>query len=89
MKYNMSEEESQQSPQKRVNLDDIQVTSQDVALNLMAQFLEVAQKRGAFSMQEAAKIYQCVKFFKPAPAPTQSNESVEVNTDDEMKNVKN
>jgi hypothetical protein len=87
----MSEEniKEQQQQQPRVNLDDIQVTSQDVALNLMAQFLEVAQKRGAFSMQEAAKIYQCVKFFRPTSVPTQSTESVEVNTDDEMKNVTN
>lgn len=85
----MSEENIQeQQQQPRVNLDDIQVTSQDVALNLMAQFLEVAQKRGAFSMQEAAKIYQCVKFFRPTSVPTQSNES-EVNTDAEMKNVTN
>ena len=83
----MSEENTQQQQQQqRVNLDDIQVSSQDVALNLMAQFLEVAQKRGAFSMQEVAKIYECVRFFRPAPTPTPTQET-EVKTDDEMKNV--
>ena len=84
----MSEENKEQQQQQRVNLDDIQVTSQDVALNLMAQFLEVAQKRGAFTMQEAAKIYECVKFFRPAKAQEKSNVN-EVNTDDELKNVTN
>ena len=53
----MSEESNQQqsqqpTQQQRLNLDDIEVNSQDVALNLMAQFLELAQKRGAFTLQE-------------------------------------
>ena len=57
----------QPQPQQQVNLDDIDVNSQDIALNLMAQFLELAQKRGAFTLQESAKIYESVKFFRPVP----------------------
>lgn len=81
----MSEESSQQqsqqpTQQQRINLDDIEVNSQDVALNLMAQFLELAQKRGAFTLQESSKIYEAVKFFRPV----QKEEDTQ-----EMENKKN
>jgi len=72
------QQQQQQQQQQRINLDDIQVNSQDVALNLMAQFLELAQKRGAFSLQESAKIYESVKFFRPA----------QKNDDDSLENKK-
>jgi len=68
-----SQTQSQPQTQQKNNLDDIEVKSQDVALNLMAQFLEVAQKRGAFSIQEASKIYECLKFFKPADSTVNDN----------------
>jgi len=57
---------------ERVNLDDLKVENQEMALNLMGQFLELAQKRGAFNFQESAKIYECVKFFMPPPPPPQA-----------------
>ena len=58
--------------EKKVNLDDLKVESQEMALNLMGQFLELAQKRGAFNFQESAKIYECIKFFVPVP-PSSEN----------------
>ena len=78
----MSEENSQQQSQpqqqqKQLNLDDIDVNSQDVALNLMAQFLELAQKRGAFTLQESAKIYESVKFFRPIKKEEDEDEVLE------------
>ena len=60
------------SEEKKVNLDDLKVESQEMALNLMGQFLELAQKRGAFNFQESAKIYECIKFFVPVP-PSSEN----------------
>ena len=59
-------------PEKKVNLDDLKVENQEMALNLMGQFLELAQKRGAFNFQESAKIYECIKFFVP-PSSTSEN----------------
>jgi hypothetical protein len=59
-------------PEKKVNLDDLKVDNQEMALNLMGQFLELAQKRGAFNFQESAKIYECIKFFVP-PSSTSEN----------------
>jgi hypothetical protein len=73
----MSEENTNQPQpqQKQLNLDDIDVSSQDIALNLMAQFLELGQKRGAYTFQEASKIYDCLKFFKPKNSELENNKT--------------
>ena len=43
----------------------------------MAQFLEVAQKRGAFSLEEAGKIMESVnKFQRTAPSTSEPLETV-------------
>ena len=48
------------------NLTNIEITNEIVALNVMVSFLNVAQKRGAFAMNESAKIWECVqKFVEP------------------------
>lgn len=53
---------SSQGPKTR--LVDIAVTNQNEALQLIVTFLNLAQKRGAFTMDESAKIWECVKFFQ-------------------------
>ena len=45
-------------------LTDVAVKNEIAALNLMVQFLGLAQKRGAFTIDEAAKIWECVKMFQ-------------------------
>jgi hypothetical protein len=45
-------------------LTDIQVTDENVALNLLVSFINIAQKRGAFSIDESAKIWECIKVFQ-------------------------
>lgn len=54
------------APEKKpeVRLADAEVQNEIVALNLMVQFLGLAQKRGAFTIDEAAKIWECVKMFQ-------------------------
>ena len=53
-----------QGPEKKeTRLVDVEVTDQNVALQLIATFLNLAQKRGAFSIDESAKIYECIKKF--------------------------
>ena len=64
---------SEPSQEKKVNLDNLKVDNQEMALNLMGQFLELAQKRGAFNFQESAKIYECIKFFIPVPSISEKN----------------
>ena len=44
----------------------VPIKDQDTALKLMVQFLEIANRRGAFSIAESSKIHQCVKMFIPA-----------------------
>jgi len=45
-------------------LVDIVVTDENVALNMMVNFLTLAHKRGAFGFDESAKIWECIKIFK-------------------------
>jgi hypothetical protein len=60
----------QESAQKEVRLVDIAVSDENVALNLLVSFLNLAQKRGAFSIAESSKIYECIqKFIVPPPQP--------------------
>ena len=45
-------------------LVDVPVTKQHEALQLIATFLNLAQKRGAFTLDESAKIWECIKYFQ-------------------------
>jgi hypothetical protein len=51
-------------PQKEVKLVDIPVKDEHTALNLMVSFLSIAQKRGAFTFDESAKIWECIRVFQ-------------------------
>ena len=63
--------ESQEPAKPQTRLTDLEVDNEITALNVMVQFLGLAQKRGAFTIDEAAKIWECVKKFqKPQDAAT-------------------
>lgn len=47
----------------QVRLVDVEIKSQDIALNLMVSFLNTAQSRGVFNLEESAKIWECVSKF--------------------------
>jgi hypothetical protein len=49
---------------KPMRLVDIDVTNQNEALQLIVTFLNLAQKRGAFTLDESAKLWECVKHFQ-------------------------
>ncbi len=57
-------QEAAQNTQQQVNLLDVNITDENTALNVIVGFLGLAQKRGAFAINEAAKIYECVKQFQ-------------------------
>jgi hypothetical protein len=57
-----SNEESPQVPE--VKLVDIELINENVALNVMVSFLNIAHKRGVFSLDESAKIWECINRFK-------------------------
>ena len=50
--------------QNEVKLVDIPVCNENTALNLMVSFLSLAHKRGAFGIDESAKIWECIKMFQ-------------------------
>lgn len=53
-------------------IKDLKVNSENDALNLMVGFLQLAQRRGVFTLEEASKIQECVEMFQrnAPPAPT-------------------
>jgi hypothetical protein len=66
-----SEKESQSSSsqpqpnaQPQTKLADAPINSDNDALNMMVQFLNLAQRRGAFAIDESSKIYECFKRFQ-------------------------
>ena len=62
--HNNSSEESKKVQTKLV---DVEITNENVALNLMVSFLNLANQRGAFSIDESAKIWECIKKFNKSP----------------------
>jgi hypothetical protein len=47
-----------------VKLVDVVIVDENVALNVLVSFLTLAQRRGAFGMDESAKIWECVQKFQ-------------------------
>jgi hypothetical protein len=58
------EQETVVAEKKEVKLTDIEITNENMALNVLVSFLNLAQRRGVFSMDESAKIWECVKKFQ-------------------------
>lgn len=50
--------------QDQINVLDVEVTNENVALNILITFVNLAQKRGAFNLNESAKIWECIKRFQ-------------------------
>lgn len=50
-----------------LRLTEVPINDENTALNVMIGFLDTAQKRGTFSMDESAKIWECIKCFIKNP----------------------
>lgn len=60
------EPQSTETKKTEVRLVDIQINDENTALNVMVGFLNLAHKRGVFTIDESAKIWECIsKFQKP------------------------
>jgi predicted transcriptional regulator len=62
----MSDQPTPAPAEPQVKLVDVEVTNEIVALNLMVSFLNLAQRRGIYSIDESAKIWECIKKFQKA-----------------------
>lgn len=63
-------QQQQQQQQQAIGdpkLVNIEVKDQNVALNLMVNFLNLAQRRGAYGLDESAKIWECIQKFQNGP----------------------
>jgi hypothetical protein len=56
-------EETESKPEQ-INVLDVEVTNENVALNILITFVNLAQKRGAFNLNESAKIWECIQRFQ-------------------------
>jgi hypothetical protein len=52
------------TPDGQVKLTTVPITDENVALNVLESFLNVAQRRGVFAIDESAKIYECIMKFQ-------------------------
>lgn len=50
--------------QKEIKLVDVPINDENTALNVMVGFLTLAHKRGFYSIDESAKIWECIKMFQ-------------------------
>jgi len=63
--------------QTQIPLTEVRVSNENEALNVLISFINVAHKRGAYSIDESAKIWECIKFFM-VPNDRQQQQPVEV-----------
>lgn len=49
---------------KEVKLTEIPITDEVVALNILVSFLNLAQRRGVFNIEESSKIWECIRKFQ-------------------------
>lgn len=50
----------------QVNILDIPIENENMALNVLVSFINLGQRRGVFNVQESAKIWECIAVFKKA-----------------------
>lgn len=60
----MEREELETDKKPALRLVDVPIVDENIALNLMVRFLTLAQERGAYSLEESAKIWECIKKFQ-------------------------
>jgi len=65
MDSNTESNSNEENSKAKARLVDMPVTNANEALNMLVTFLNLAQKRGAFTIDESAKIWSCIQFFNP------------------------
>ena len=63
---------SPQSQDINTKLSDLEIKDENVALNVLISFVGIAQKRGVYNLEEAAKLWECVQMFMKN-SPTDSD----------------
>lgn len=71
-KQEVQENQDKQEKQE-IRLVDVPIRDENIALNVMVSFLTMAHKRGVFTIDESAKIWECIKMFQRPQKPQQNN----------------
>jgi len=61
---NQQQQQPEQTLKQQPKLVDIEVVDEIVALTLLVSFVNLAQRRGVFTLDESAKIWECIKKFQ-------------------------
>lgn len=59
-----AEQPEQTEEQPKIDLLKVEITNENIALNVLVGFLGIAQRRGVFAINESAKIYEAIEKFK-------------------------
>ena len=54
----------QQPQPQEVPINQIKVLDQNIALQLLVAFVQLGHRRGAYNIEETAKIHECIEMFK-------------------------
>ena len=65
------QQEQPQPTQQQTAIKDIKIENENIALNVLVGMVNIAQKRGAFNLEESAKAWECVQMFMKSPSPDQ------------------
>jgi hypothetical protein len=57
-------ENTEDNATTQLNVLDVDITNENVALNVLVTFINLAQKRGAFNLNESSKIWECIEKFQ-------------------------
>lgn len=60
----LTENAPKEAAPQEVKLVDVVISDENTALNVMVSFLSLANKRGAFGIDESAKIWECIQRFQ-------------------------
>lgn len=60
----MEKEKEKDSVSEAPKLTDIAITDEVVALNILVSFVNLAQRRGVYNIEESAKIWECIRKFQ-------------------------
>jgi hypothetical protein len=61
------EKEDQPEQKLQTAIKDISIDNENVALNVLVGMINIAQKRGAFNLEESAKAWECIQMFTKSP----------------------
>lgn len=76
MEAEKQQEKQEKQEKQEVKLVDVHIKDENIALNVMVNFLTMAHKRGVFTIEESAKIWECIQMFQK---PQQAQQAQQAN----------